>query len=244
MTSRGGIYTGLTPRNVQGLTVVGYPTRAGKAQPAARPKADRIRRNPTPVAEYLAGLDELGLTDPTDAAEHHARADALKAEARKPREAPSTARRRITSALASGELTAAKADGLIADLLDDETHERGTANRRAILEDAAAVAYLNAERAVINGEDLIIELLNATALEAIHDQTGDDRPIADAQSRWDIAVRIAYRLRQHELISTNPGATASEYLYARPDLVHQWRLERSKTPRGFVAFPPKRGGID
>lgn len=208
-----------------------YPSEARQPIQHAAPTRSPLSVTDDVVRDYLAGLVDLGLSDPTGCAEPHERALALRVEALVPAPNNLGLRRRIASGVATGQTDTITADTELGTLVDSEDLDR-IKERKRMLRAAASGAWVDAARLLYTaGDALITDLLRPVVDDALANRTH-----AEAERRWTKAHEIAARLRQFGVVPSC-NARIEEHQFGDPLELHYWRLEHCtqiKTTSGFV----------
>jgi hypothetical protein len=203
-----------------------YPTRATRHATTGNPSRDRSTwRNQTPPAgAYLAALAELGLDDPTGAAEPYARALELRHAA--PVRHDDLNVSDLAARLGAGAIDRAAAAKAVTAAELASTNREQEQRQRKVLRQAAERAYLEAcQRIRDAGDSIIVDVLRPVALAAL-----DDALNLRQAARWTLAHDTAALLRQAGLVPSC-GAELAEHMYAAPLAVHRHRLDHARSTR-------------
>ena len=175
---------------------------------------------------------ERGLVDPTGATDLLGRMDAVAGKLRSM--VATNARDSIVDELSGADfeqVDPAEFAGRLREALVDELVAGRTEDLlRHISKRAQSRLNVAAQRAVRDaGEKVLIRDVLAPEAKAIikaAGKAGDSLDkLSDLQDRWDALVDVSHRLRESGALPT-AGAGRLEYVLARPDLAHDWRLER------------------
>lgn len=216
---------------VQSHLVEGYPCEITDQIVPARPQVPEVFRRRShrgaktnPVASYVRAVKSLGLTDPTDATAHYARSRHLGSVRLGEIDRHARVKPSAVAALAHGE---AGLGDLEVQMVDVEQAKRERRAKRDALRNAADQAFALAVDAIHEaGEQTIVDLFAPVVGHALTDALN----LAEHE-RWATAHRALYRLRTGGLLPHAEGATLDEYTFARPDLVHAWRIDRASELR-------------
>lgn len=190
-----------------------------------KPHGARWSTHSTIIPEYTQHLSNLGLTDPTTAADGYARA----VELRDASEVPISGvgdHADIVARLASGDLTPAQAAKLTRE--DPKEIQRRAIDNARYLSIASETALGNAIASIHSfGEDKWMAILKPIATKAI---------AAKDQTRFDLVHGFARFLRRPDIAglaaamvdnARNTDADPDFYMFGRPDLVYLWRVDQS-----------------